>query len=416
MVATYEVPSIPDDSEIPNDSQDEDYTEEQPDIAPDALTGLMLHMDRTMITRSYEGGPTGSISEVEEYYDYQMFKLTETEFIRLDENQTVISSPLSYTYTKTGPATGTITTVDNFFYSFTTYNLVFEGSGEINMGYIVNGTGEWSEDWGYKGNLTFELSFADDDIDDGDSDDDRNEPKLPEHAQVSSSSVRAYVGAGEANLIYGFSLKTKQSVFIKAQGPSLSNLGVVDAMSDPRISLLDSAGVEIAENDDWSSSANYSEIESRSLASETPLESVESALLLDLQAGSYSLVVRPFEGSQEGTAILTVEAAVISNISVRGLVGSDPFVHGIVLSGPSESDVPAEVLASAKGSASLAQYGVSNGLSNPSITLYDPTNQTIGENDDWSGIELPRVRGFEKPKGAQEAVLLSTLDQGSYHI
>ena len=67
--------SIPDESETP--AIPVDYTEEQPDIAPDDLTGLILHMDRTSINYLSEGGPTGSISEVEEYYDYQMVKLTD---------------------------------------------------------------------------------------------------------------------------------------------------------------------------------------------------------------------------------------------------------------------------------------------------------------------------------------------------
>ena len=41
---------------IRDSSNSSDYTEEQPDIAPDDLAGLILHMDRTSINYLSEGG------------------------------------------------------------------------------------------------------------------------------------------------------------------------------------------------------------------------------------------------------------------------------------------------------------------------------------------------------------------------
>ena len=94
------------------------------------------------------------LTKLKNILDYQMVKLTDTEFIRLDENQTVINS-LSYTYTKTGPATGTITTVDEL-YSFTTYNMDFEGPSF--------GSGQWAEEYSAGGNFSFGLEEAADEF------------------------------------------------------------------------------------------------------------------------------------------------------------------------------------------------------------------------------------------------------------
>ena len=226
--------------------------------------------------------------------------------------------------------------------------------------------------------------------------------------QIINSSLRGYVGDGDEALVYGFSLKAKQKVFITVRGPS-NGL----SLDDPKISLIDSSGQEIAENDDWSSAFNSPEIESRvSIA----LERTESALLLDLDAGAYSLTVRPYEGSQSGSAVIDVQASGIANLSIRGLTDSEHlFSHGIVVSGTNASFETIDVLASAKGTATLQKYGISNGLQDPSIILSSPAGSTIAENDSWlQSDELPRIRGFEKPKGDNEAVLINSLSEGAY--
>jgi hypothetical protein len=235
-----------------------------------------------------------------------------------------------------------------------------------------------------------------------------NETKPFDSIQIINSSLRGYVGDGDEALVYGFSLEAKQKVFITVRGPS-NGL----SLDDPKISLIDSSGQEIAENDDWSSAFNSPEIESRvSIA----LERSESALLLDLDAGAYSLVVRPYERSQSGSAVIDVQASGIANISIRGLTDSENlFIHGIIVSGTIASSETIDVLAAAKGAATLEKYGVSNGLQDPSITLNSVAGSTIAENDSWvqSG-ELSRIRGFEKPQGDNEAVLINSLSEGAY--
>ena len=114
----------------------------------------------------------------------------------------------------------------------------------------------------------------------------------------------------------------------------------------------------------------------------TTLESLESALLLDLDPGTYTVIMNPMGTTQEGKGILSVSAFGISKISIRahGEMGilrhgitlselsaphyDDPFIH------PPHSEISqTRILASAKGAASLSQFGISNGMTDPSINI-----------------------------------------------
>ena len=125
----------------------------------------------------------------------------------------------------------------------------------------------------------------------------------------------------------------------------------------------------------------------------------------------------PLGGSFEGTGVLEISAFGISNISIRGKTdaGSGGLIHGINFSSPIVlHDDPIDdfyhyptgtrILASAKGAPTLSQFGITDGVMNPSSKLleyhqYSQSWETIAENDDWDASVLPRVLGFERPKG-----------------
>lgn len=89
------------------------------------------------------------------------------------------------------------------------------------------------------------------------------------------------------------------SILARAIGPSLSG-AVTGVLLDPMLELYDVNGVQIAANDDWRSSQK-TEISSTGIA---PTDNRESAILVSLQPGPYTAIVR---GKNETTGIALVE-------------------------------------------------------------------------------------------------------------
>ncbi|RKX35190.1 MAG: hypothetical protein DRP71_04400 [Verrucomicrobia bacterium] len=112
-------------------------------------------------------------------------------------------------------------------------------------------------------------------------------------------STRGYVGTGEEVLIGGFVIVGRgdltKRILIRALGPSLADFGVSGAMFDPAMTLYDESGVVLLENDDWDKSNLQDVIAQLGYA---PKVRRESAMILDLTPGLYTVVVRPFENTE----------------------------------------------------------------------------------------------------------------------
>ena len=118
-------------------------------------------------------------------------------------------------------------------------------------------------------------------------------------------SARNRVGAGDDVLIAGFNITgtgTKR-LLIRGVGPGLAAFQVSGVLSDPRLELYNSAGVRMAENDDWTAAvaANFALVGAFALEA----NSRDAALVTSLSPGSYSVLVRGAEGST-GEALVEV--------------------------------------------------------------------------------------------------------------
>ncbi|MCX6954968.1 MAG: CHRD domain-containing protein [Verrucomicrobia bacterium] len=124
-------------------------------------------------------------------------------------------------------------------------------------------------------------------------------------------STRGFVGTGNQLLIQGISVTGPDPVrmLISAKGPSLAAFGVTGALTDPVLTLYDSAGRQIAQND------NVGNTTGTELANVpgAPTTAAESALLVVLPPGNYSAVV---SGSGTTTGIALLEA---TDLRVIGL-------------------------------------------------------------------------------------------------
>ena len=88
---------------------------------------------------------------------------------------------------------------------------------------------------------------------------------------------------------------------VRALGPSLPANNVSQPLSDPTLSVFDGNGTEIGTNDNWQDDPTASAVAANGLA---PANDTESALLLNLPAGSYTAVVN---GVDAGTGVGLVE-------------------------------------------------------------------------------------------------------------
>jgi hypothetical protein len=115
-------------------------------------------------------------------------------------------------------------------------------------------------------------------------------------------STRGRVSAGDNVMIGGFILggQNPAKVLLRGIGPSLSVNGVPLAgrLSDPFLELHNSEGALMAANDNWRD-ATPKEVENAGAA---PSDDRESAFVLDLAAGTYTVILRDATGA-EGVAL-----------------------------------------------------------------------------------------------------------------
>lgn len=104
------------------------------------------------------------------------------------------------------------------------------------------------------------------------------------------------------------------------------------------------------------------------------------------------------------------------NLSARAPVGSEDqiLISGFYMAGTQSKSV----LIRAVGP-SLTQFGVSEVLANPQLSLYNDSGVLLTSNDDWDssgsvGSTGTRVGAFSLPSGSKDAALLITLSPGAY--
>ena len=239
-------------------------------------------------------------------------------------------------------------------------------------------------------------------------------PAATDPPRLANLSTRAPSRTGNDVLIGGFIIggSVAKTVVVRARGPSLAALGVANPLANPTLQLF-SGQAPVASNDDWGSATNAAAIQASGFAPSDPLE---SAVLVTLAPGAYTAIVAG-AGGTIGAAIVEVfevggATVPLLNISTRARVGTgtDVMIGGFIIQGTG----PRTVVVRARGP-SLAPFGITNFLANPTLTVY--SGQTaIASNDDWAvGPYADQVvsRGFAPPDALESGVVL-TLAPGAY--
>lgn len=234
---------------------------------------------------------------------------------------------------------------------------------------------------------------------------------------IQNLSTRLKVETGDNVLIGGFIITGSdvEEVVLRGIGPSLQVNGVplAGSLPNPKIELHDSTGALISSNDNWMDSPQKDEIISLGLAPNDPLE---SALLAQLEPGSYTTVLSDANG---GTGIGLVELYATNssalanpvNISTRGLVqtGDDVMIGGFILGGSNTRHLAIRAIGP-----SLAAAGITNPLLDPVLELHDQNGVLMETNDNWKENQAEVEATGLAPNDDRESVIVTTLSPGNY--
>lgn len=126
--------------------------------------------------------------------------------------------------------------------------------------------------------------------------------------RLTNISTRAFVNnTPNGQIIAGFIVTGGPKLaLIRALGPSLAGAGVTDPVLANPVVTIYRGDQQIAQNDNWQSNFNVSDIVATTIA---PQNANESAVLIQLEAGSYTAVVN---GADNGTGVALVEVYAIN--------------------------------------------------------------------------------------------------------
>jgi photosystem II stability/assembly factor-like uncharacterized protein len=232
-------------------------------------------------------------------------------------------------------------------------------------------------------------------------------------------ATRARVETGGGVMIGGFIItgSAPKPVAIRGIGPSLSNLGVSDALADPVLELRGSDGALLVQNDNWQDDpAQAAQLSALGLAPQNPNE---AGMVATLNPGtSYTAIL---SGKNGGTGVGLVEIydgnqaadARLANISTRSFVqsGSNVMIGGFIL-GAGSNRVALRGIGP-----SLSQSGLSPVLADPTLRLHDSNGALLISNDDWQidPTSAAQLSGHGlAPQDPRESAILASLPAGAF--
>lgn len=127
--------------------------------------------------------------------------------------------------------------------------------------------------------------------------------------RIVNLSTRAMVAAGDST-VAGLAIRgpVAKKVLLRAVGPGLGAFGVTGTLPDPRLSVRNDSGAEIAANDNWGSTSSAPEVAAAAASSGAfalANGSKDASLVVTLQPGNYTIVV---DDTNKQSGIVIVEA------------------------------------------------------------------------------------------------------------
>ena len=249
----------------------------------------------------------------------------------------------------------------------------------------------------------------------------------PLASQLLNVSTRASVQTGEGVTIAGFIITGTDSkgVVVRGLGPTLGQppFNITGVLGDPFLSLRDSGGNVIWNNNNWKDS-QQTQIQNLGSACAgspcPPPNDLESAILQILPPGRYSAILSDKNGTTgvglvEVYDVSTGVFAELTNVSTRAFVGTDQNVAigGFITSGGNGS---AQILVRGLGP-TLAQppFNVTGVLADPFLSLRDVNGTVLWNNNDWKDSQQAQIQatGMAPPNDLESAIV-RTVAPGTY--
>jgi len=192
-----------------------------------------------------------------------------------------------------------------------------------------------------------------------------------------------------------------------------------------RLQVYDASGALIAANEGWAGATNLAQAAAATGAFPLTAGSADSAALLTLSPGTYTLQVVD-TGGRGGVGLAEIydagtgSSSRLVNVSSRGAAGSGnaALISGFVIAGNGASE---RLLLRGIGPG-LTKFGATSVVADPSVALFDAEGRPLGTNDNWVS-SLPtipaataRAGAFALDVGSRDAAILATLPTGAYTI
>jgi len=186
-------------------------------------------------------------------------------------------------------------------------------------------------------------------------------------------------------MIGGFIItgNTPKKLFLRGMGPSLAQFGLTDLLLDPVLELRGNSGALILRNDNWKDDQR-SQIEGTPFQ---PSDDRESVIVATLPPAAYTGILSG-KNNTAGLGLVEVYDASLGsdsslrNISTRGFVETQQkvMIGGFALGNNNNS---ARIAVRGIGP-SLAQFGLSPVLADPTLELRNANGALLVANDNWT--------------------------------
>lgn len=235
-------------------------------------------------------------------------------------------------------------------------------------------------------------------------------------------STRLRVQTGDSVGIGGFIIlgSAPKTVLIRAIGPSLTSSGITDPLADPVLELHGPGAFGTVTNNNWRDTQE-DEIRATNIP---PTNDAESAILITLNPGSYTAIVR---GNANTSGVALVEVydlnqevdSKLANLSTRAFVstGDDIVIAGFQLSESTPTASNSVILRGIGPSLAQGILPVSAVLSDPTLELRDGNGALLVSNNDWQddAVQAAEITAAGlAPTNAHEAAIAATLPPGLY--
>ena len=223
-------------------------------------------------------------------------------------------------------------------------------------------------------------------------------------------ATRMRVETGENALIGGIIITGNQAkkIIVRAIGPSLTLDG---KLQDPQLQLFNSQQEEIAANNNWKDNANQQEIVASGVA---PTNDLEAAILITLQPGNYTAVVR---GVNNTTGIGVAEIydldrsanSKLANIATRGFVqtGDNVMIGGFIILGETNQKVIIRAIG--------PSLTIDGKLADPTLDLVDNNGNVMRSNNNWKENQQAEIEATTiPPQNELESAIVDTLPPAPY--